>query len=569
MRTEETTAKPALEPADEDAARRTAETEEIQDDEGRECPAGDAAEYGDGVSQNIEALSPLQFSDIRECVNELRALAARRGGYVTYEEINDLMPQSIADEIGTEECLESLEALGVQVVRAEDAESLKPAAESVRKREDPECIDDPVRLYLRQMGGMELLSPKEEKALFKKMNDAAKRCRDIFCRFGFAQAMCMDVLDRLEGRRIRFDQTVSDRFKGKCSDYFSKIPVFRRTLERPGGGMALSRRLEKLCFTRKIMESLYSDAEERFYLPFTALDRDMADLLRRRRSRRRDCEIEKMRWRMSECEKSLGMDGAEFVERFGELKRNLREGQAARTKIVEANLKLVVSTVKKFANPGLGFLDLVQEGNMGLMRAVDKFEPARGFRFSTYATWWIRQSASRAIADQSRTVRIPVHMVEASGRLAKARRRLVQELGREPTDRELSVELGLPPGEVRAICRMMMRPLSLQTRFGEDGDRAIEDVVPDANGENPAEAADENLLREQLSLALHSLEAREREVIEFRFGLADGRGRTLEEVGRYLKVTRERVRQIEAKALRKLRHSRRTGILRDYFLQTA
>ena len=584
----------------------SAHSEEESDASLQAAPMPSFGEDDDSVADvetvlpSMEGMSILRETELNDVINDVKRRSEANGGYVTYEELNQILPQNIVDAIQSDRYLKILEALGVQVLREEDVRKWVEAKN--QKAADPkaraaEMIEDPIRMYLHQMGQVLLLSREEEVTICQTIEDAEVKTRDMFNRFLFAPPMYASLLDKLEGQGERFDRIVTDKFDEKRDKYMELIPGFRKeikdvekrlheasdkylstiakknvppaTLRGAEKTLANARAALKQCFVdlsfkQKVLETLCAEADERYYLPYSHLVSRQASLMTQKASKKRDADLTALREKMAKLESMFGMPAEEFMTTFSELRKVLKAGQTARTKMVEANLRLVISIVKKYMNRGLSFLDLIQEGNTGLMKAVEKFEYKRGYKFSTYATWWIRQAATRAIADQARTIRIPVHMIETINKLMRVQKKLIQKLGREPSEAELSAEMSMPAEQVRAVKRMAQQPISLQSKVGDNDDAHYGDFIPDLSSENPFEVTEGHLLKERLREILETLTDRERQVVDFRFGLTDGYSRTLEEVGRLFNVTRERIRQIEAKALRKLRHPSRMKSLADY-----
>jgi RNA polymerase primary sigma factor len=407
-------------------------------------------------------------------------------------------------------------------------------------------------------------------------------------RFGFIAKAHLDLAQKLIEGRERFDRVILDKKIESRERYMKALPKLCSQVERAGndvGGLyrklvenhstareaqmrnefqkahtALMRLYPRFYFKQKVTEEFVQLADE-YQRLFNTL---RVEIARAEHNGTNKDKISDYRDRLRTLECRVWQRPEDFGNHHRDLKEWLKKALRAKTEMVEANLRLVISIAKKYTNRGLSFLDLIQEGNMGLMKAVEKFEYRRGYKFSTYATWWIRQAITRSIADQARTIRIPVHMIETINKLMRVQKQLVQEYGREPTPEEVSEEIQLPVERVRAVLKMAQQPISLQSPVGDSDDTSFGDFIEDKGAENPSEMTAIVLLREKIRDVLDTLTERERQVLEQRFGLVDGYSRTLEEVGRQFKVTRERIRQIEAKALRKMRHPTRIRQLEGF-----
>jgi RNA polymerase primary sigma factor len=528
-------------------------------------------------------------------IKELLKLAGTQG-YLTFDDVNSALPESVLSPDEFEAILILLRGMDIEVIQASEAAVFKKQLEKEERAKEAQradVLDDPVRMYLKQMGQVPLLTREQEVEISKRIEEAEIHVRKLFNQFGLATTAYLDLSARLEAGRERFDRIISDKHVDSREKYMAALPRLRsnvlrnhenvekhflsctksritvaeRTRKRKQFDKArdrLSDYLDKLYFKQKAVED-FADIADAAYWRYQPLSRSIdkakkagkkgdPKLLRGLQKEMRDFEIEQR------------MTTVEFDAQYRDLKTWLRKGLRAKTEMVEANLRLVISIAKKYTNRGLSFLDLIQEGNMGLMKAVEKFEYRRGYKFSTYATWWIRQAITRSIADQARTIRIPVHMIETINKLMRIQKQLVQEFGREPTPEEIAEEMTLPVDRVRAVLKMAQQPISLQSPVGDSDDTHFGDFIEDKSAENPSEMTAYSLLKDRITDVLDTLTEREQEVLTLRFGLKDGYSRTLEEVGRKFNVTRERIRQIEAKALRKMRHPTRIRKL-DGFLE--
>ena len=534
--------------------------------------------------QGQRAAGPsVTHSDINssEVQSRLRMLIrlAREQGHLSWDDLNDTLPSGFVTADLMDELMTRLRAMEIRVL--DDGEVEQARRETARERDAEsaklDSLDDPVRMYLRQMGQVPLLTREQEIEISKRIERADNGLRHCMHQLGFVAEAYIQHAGNLDSGAERFDKLVSDHKAAERDSYFkklrSRLPQAREQFEKctalhaslaeagPRKKESLKAEFEtlrgtlfKLCekfhFKQKVMEDFMSLTQQRL-AELDALEKALHE------HPRRHAEQHAVR----DFENSVWMSASSFRDAAKSAVKLVTESTRAKTEMIESNLRLVISIAKKYTNRGLSFLDLIQEGNMGLMRAVEKFEYRRGYKFSTYATWWIRQAMTRSIADQARTIRIPVHMIETINKLMRVFRQLNQELGREPTPEEIAEEIQIPVERVNAVLRMSQPTISMQAKVGGDGgegDVEFGDFIEDKEARDPMELTSMHLLRDKLRDVLHSLNPREREVLDQRFGLSDGgQGRTLEEVGKQFNVTRERIRQIEAKALRKLRHPTR------------
>ena len=522
---------------------------------------------------------------------------SKEQGYLTFTDINEALPEGVDRQDDIDNIISILQNLEIDILDPDEVDSYKAKQEEQEEAQTKvnqhDILDDPVRMYLKQMGQVPLLTREQEVEISKRIEAAELKAQEALFSVAIVSEFTLTLAEKLMNRDERFDRIVIDKKIENRETYFLALPGLversRKTQERMYKSWTELRAEEdldarkkirskfrkqentlrgnfsKFFFKLKVFEEEIDNVISKDLTLISRIHRDIDRVKKPKTQRDALLDVEALKQELENLHDKHRIDPDKLVRLISDVRVHLKAAHQAKTEMVEANLRLVISIAKKYTNRGLSFLDLIQEGNMGLMKAVEKFEYRRGYKFSTYATWWIRQAITRSIADQARTIRIPVHMIETLNKVMQVQKQLLQEYGHEPTPEEVAEEMALPVERVQTIMKMAQQPISLQSPVGDGDDTNFGDFIEDKLAENPYDQTAFSLLREKIIDVLDSLTERERRVLSLRFGLVDGYSRTLEEVGKQFQVTRERIRQIEAKALRKMRHPTRIRQLHGFF----
>jgi len=495
-------------------------------------------------------------AEYKQPLGELITMGKKKG-FLTYDEINSLLPDSVNSDGAIDKIL--------TMIGSEDIQIVNSASEVGKKEQKPaeksQPTDDPVRLYLKQMGQIPLLTREEELALAKKIEEKENLYHEVVLSTGIAKPRMLELAEQIIEGELDPDEVLKGSIREAPEKAIRKVKRLLKEVKRLRNKDKILAVLKKFNVTTSVIMGITEEFKKKLS-DIACIDRELKNLEPvKDRSKNR---IKMLKAKRKDLIGSLGQSYREAKAMLKKIQNAEREYNSAKKELVEGNLRLVISIAKKYSNRGMSFLDLIQEGNIGLMKAVDKFEYKRGYKFSTYATWWIRQAITRAIADQARTIRIPVHMTETINKIIRTVQMFVQEHGCEPTPEDIASKIKMPVEKIKGILKIAQEPISLQTPIGDEGDTFFGDFIEDKMASSPARSTMHSILREEMREVLDTISERERNILKLRFGVDDGYPRTLEEVGAIFKVTRERVRQIETKALKKLRHPTRARKLRHY-----